>query len=463
MRRPDVPIGVALLDQRNLAGIGNIYRCEACFLSGVHPASPVSAVPDLPAIITDAKVLLEANLGPGRRTTVLNARGVPVGRTAGRPGYWVYRREHQPCLKCGTPVRRGVLGRAPAGARPSALDVVEERDIYFCPNCQPLAAEEGRRACRTNRDRALFRQFLPEERTALTVRRPRPYDVDMTSHLQAEPRLSRSGIPTLSTCLPSAASADTGNTASPLWPCRSRAPYWRPTTAVPTLMIFPARSICCCAAAPNGRTWDSQQVVRTGGGLNGYGDPSLLVDAGTGRILLFHAAGTRAGFFEASTGAAPDDDDVQHCDLSFSDDDGRTWRHRRITGQLKRSPAAGGAAPDTGAPAITGIFASAGQGVQIHTGPFRGRLVQQFVVLAAGEIMAASAYSDDHGENWVLGELIGAGPDGIGPNENKVAVLADGRLLLHSRATPRRLAAVSEDGGHSWGPLASCRGPARSE
>jgi endonuclease-8 len=125
---PDVPIGVALLDQRNLAGIGNIYRCEACFLSGVHPAAPVSAVSDLAAMITDAKVLLTANLGPGRRVTVLNARGVPVGRTAGRPGYWVYRREHQPCLKCRTPIRRGVLAKDSG---------TEERDIYFCPRCQP--------------------------------------------------------------------------------------------------------------------------------------------------------------------------------------------------------------------------------------------------------------------------------------------------------------------------------------
>jgi endonuclease-8 len=125
---PEVPIGVALLDQRNLAGIGNIYRCEACFLAGVHPASPVSAVGDLGALITDAKSLLEANLGPGRRTTVLNARGMPVGRMAGRPGYWVYRREHQPCLKCGTPVRRGVLAKATG---------TEERDIYYCPKCQP--------------------------------------------------------------------------------------------------------------------------------------------------------------------------------------------------------------------------------------------------------------------------------------------------------------------------------------
>lgn len=126
---PEVPIGVALLDQRNLAGIGNIYRCEACFLSGVHPATPVSAVQDLRTLMTDAKQLLEANLGPGRRVTILNPRGMPVGRMAGRPGYWVYRREHQPCLKCGTPIRRSVLGK---------LNGEEERDIYFCPTCQPL-------------------------------------------------------------------------------------------------------------------------------------------------------------------------------------------------------------------------------------------------------------------------------------------------------------------------------------
>ena len=126
---PEVPIGVALLEQRNLAGIGNVYRCEACFLSGIHPASPVSAVADLGTLMTDAKQLLEANLGPGRRMTVLNPRGMPVGRMAGRPGYWVYGREHRPCLKCGTPIRRSVLGRP---------DGEEERDIFFCPHCQPL-------------------------------------------------------------------------------------------------------------------------------------------------------------------------------------------------------------------------------------------------------------------------------------------------------------------------------------
>jgi sialidase-1 len=197
----------------------------------------------------------------------------------------------------------------------------------------------------------------------------------------------------------------------------------------------------------NGRTWGEQQVVRTGGGLNGYGDPSLLVVVETGRIFMFHAAGTHAGFFEAAAGLDPDDD-VQHCDLSFSDDDGLTWQHRRITAQLKLRPPAH---PDE--PYITGIFAAAGQGIQIHIGPHRGRLVQQFVALADDEIMAASAYSDDHGDTWTLGELIGARTHGYAPNENKVATLQDGRLLLHSRGTPRRLAAVSDDGGATWGTL----------
>jgi sialidase-1 len=193
----------------------------------------------------------------------------------------------------------------------------------------------------------------------------------------------------------------------------------------------------------NGCTWSSQAVVRTGTGLEGFGDPSLLVDAETGRIFLFHAAGTRAGFFESTTGMDPDDETVQHCDLSFSDDDGLSWQHRRITAELK----------GTAGHEITGMFAAAGQGTQVHAGPFRGRLVQQFVVLCRGRIMAASAYSDDHGASWSLGRLIDGTADSDAPNENKVAALSDGRLLLHSRATPRRLAAISDDGGESWSAL----------
>lgn len=120
MAEPDVTVGFALLDQRKLAGIGNIYRCESCYLSGVHPTMKVGEVPDLPKIVRDAKRLLGENLGPGRRTT--------LGPRALRPGYWVYGRERQPCRRCGATVRRGLL---------AGPDGTEERDIYFCPRCQP--------------------------------------------------------------------------------------------------------------------------------------------------------------------------------------------------------------------------------------------------------------------------------------------------------------------------------------
>jgi sialidase-1 len=180
-----------------------------------------------------------------------------------------------------------------------------------------------------------------------------------------------------------------------------------------------------------GRTWGPQQLVRTGTGLEGFGDPSLLVDRATGRIFLFHAAGTLAGFFEAVEGLEPDER-VQHVDISSSDDDGLTWTHRRLTPQLKRT-------------GITGIFAASGSGLCVPAGPRAGRLVQPVVLLDGGAITAAAAFSDDHGETWTLGAPVGAGT-----NESAIAPLTDGRLLLHSRATPRRLAAVSEDGGETW-------------
>ena len=185
----------------------------------------------------------------------------------------------------------------------------------------------------------------------------------------------------------------------------------------------------------NGLNWEAQREIRSGTGLQGFGDPSLLVDRVTGRIFCFHAAGTHAGFFEAVEGLEPEDA-VQHVDISFSDDDGLSWTHRRITAQLKRA-------------GITGLFAAAGSGIQLQEGPWAGRLIQQMVILLHGEIRAASAYSDDHGESWTLGEAA-AGE----ANENKVVELSGGRVLLNSRARGTRLQALSTDGGHSYGPLA---------
>jgi endonuclease VIII len=114
---PARPIGEALLDQRNLAGIGNIYKSELCFLTGVTPWTPVADVPDLPRLVDRAHRLLLANRDRPMRITTGETR---PGRTM-----WVYGRKRSLCLRCGTPVRaadQGALG--------------EERVTYWCPSCQ---------------------------------------------------------------------------------------------------------------------------------------------------------------------------------------------------------------------------------------------------------------------------------------------------------------------------------------
>lgn len=114
---PARPLGEALLDQRNLAGIGNVYKSELCFLLRVTPWLPIGALPaehtaQLPLL---AKKLLEAN------------RDRPIRNTTGRRGQdlFVYGRARRPCLRCATPVRAADQG-----------DGSRERPTYWCPNCQ---------------------------------------------------------------------------------------------------------------------------------------------------------------------------------------------------------------------------------------------------------------------------------------------------------------------------------------
>jgi endonuclease-8 len=115
---PIAPIGDALLEQRNLAGVGNVFKSELCFLGRVDPLTPVGAVPDLPAIVAKAKQLLEVNKErPTRITTGDRRRGYQL---------WVYGRRG-PCLRCGTRIAKADQG--PPG---------QERPTYWCPTCQPL-------------------------------------------------------------------------------------------------------------------------------------------------------------------------------------------------------------------------------------------------------------------------------------------------------------------------------------
>jgi endonuclease-8 len=152
---PDRPVSQALLDQRNLAGIGNFYRAEVLFLRGIDPWRPVGTISDLAALVELARRLLDANKDRvGQVTTGMTGRGQET---------WVYGRRGRPCRRCGerirssstsaapastsgtptrssgTPARTGSLSGTPAagGGRASAEAEPDERVTFWCPRCQP--------------------------------------------------------------------------------------------------------------------------------------------------------------------------------------------------------------------------------------------------------------------------------------------------------------------------------------
>jgi endonuclease-8 len=114
----DRTIGEALLDQRNLAGLGTLYRAEVLFLQGLNPRMPVAKVKDLERLVRRSQQLIFANRWRPTQSTTGDLR--PSRRT------YVYERSGQPCRRCGTPIRMEEYG--PSG---------QERLSYWCPHCQP--------------------------------------------------------------------------------------------------------------------------------------------------------------------------------------------------------------------------------------------------------------------------------------------------------------------------------------
>ena len=128
-------IGAALLDQRNLAGVGTFYMSEALFAAGISPWRPVSEVPNVAAVIDRARRMLTANLDRATPTTTGDLR--PGNRQ------WVHARSGQPCRRCRTSIRVAsieVHHRSPG--QTAALD----RTAFYCPNCQPglVPTDNGR-------------------------------------------------------------------------------------------------------------------------------------------------------------------------------------------------------------------------------------------------------------------------------------------------------------------------------
>jgi formamidopyrimidine-DNA glycosylase len=121
-RHRAVAIKQHLMNGRIVVGVGNIYANEALFRAGIHPAKAAGRVPraHIDALVPAVRAVLEDALEEGG-TTLRNYVGGD-----GEPGYFrqslkVYERDSQPCVVCGTPIKRRVLG---------------QRATYFCPKCQ---------------------------------------------------------------------------------------------------------------------------------------------------------------------------------------------------------------------------------------------------------------------------------------------------------------------------------------
>ncbi len=119
----DRPLGDVLLDQRVLAGLGNVFRSEVLFVEGLHPRTPAGTLDPARAgaLVKRAVRLLRVNArtGAGRRNT--------TGRRAPGESLWVYQRTGQPCRRCGTLVQ-------------SAAEAPLSRRVYWCATCQPAGA-----------------------------------------------------------------------------------------------------------------------------------------------------------------------------------------------------------------------------------------------------------------------------------------------------------------------------------
>lgn len=117
---PQRPLAAALLDQRNLAGLGNLWANEISFLRGYSPWTPIREV-DVPATVAlAARALRHSALTPG-------ALQVTTGNSRRGAEHWVSGRANEPCRRCRTPIR--VVAEVPGDP--------DRRRTWWCPRCQP--------------------------------------------------------------------------------------------------------------------------------------------------------------------------------------------------------------------------------------------------------------------------------------------------------------------------------------
>ncbi len=123
LQRSRSPVRSWLLDQRNIAGVGNIYASEALFRAGIHPRRPANTLSfqEGKALLAGIRVVLRQAIRAGG-TTLRDYRTATGERGNFAKALRVYGRDGQPCLRCEAPVERIVLGN---------------RSAFLCSRCQP--------------------------------------------------------------------------------------------------------------------------------------------------------------------------------------------------------------------------------------------------------------------------------------------------------------------------------------
>ncbi|MEM9561759.1 MAG: DNA-formamidopyrimidine glycosylase family protein [Actinomycetota bacterium] len=126
LARRRIPIGTALLDQKVLAGIGNVYRSELLFLVGLHPFVPANEVD--PGVLDQLWKLSVDELRAGERSgRIVTVRPADVGETTRsalgrRERLYAYKRQGKACRRCAADI--------------VAADI-DGRNVWWCPRCQP--------------------------------------------------------------------------------------------------------------------------------------------------------------------------------------------------------------------------------------------------------------------------------------------------------------------------------------
>jgi endonuclease VIII len=132
--QPEAPLGGALLDQRNVAGFGNVYAVELPFIAGVSPLQPIGTIDGLDGLIALGAAVIRTNAERGPQNT--------TGRRLHAADHWIYAHRGRPCPLCGTVLDGRDDRESPWG-----------RVTVWCPQCQPL---EPRRAVDLHRARRLL-------------------------------------------------------------------------------------------------------------------------------------------------------------------------------------------------------------------------------------------------------------------------------------------------------------------